>query len=50
MEVVNTITAAITIKSHPTDDDKIILVVSGTEYTLDGDKVLRAVNNSMYNN
>lgn len=50
MQVVNTITAAITIKSHPTDNDKVILVVSGTEYTLDGDEVLRAVNNSMYNN
>ena len=50
MEVVNTINANITIKSHATDDTKVILVVSGTEYTLDGDDVLRAVNNSMYNN
>ena len=50
MQVVNTISTAITIKSHPTENNKVILVVSGTEYTLDGDDVLRAVNNSMYNN
>ena len=50
MQVVNTITADIAIKSHATDNNKVILVVSGTEYTLEGDDVLRAVNNSMYNN
>ena len=50
MQVVNTLTAAISIKSHSTDNTKIVLVVSGTEYTLEGDEVLRAVNNSMYNN
>ena len=50
MQVVNTITADITIKSHATDNDKIVLVVSGTEYTLKGDAVLKAVNNSMFNN
>lgn len=50
MQVVNTLTAAISIKSHPTENTEIILVVSGTEYTLDGDEVLKAVNNSMFNN
>lgn len=50
MQVVNTVSADVTIKSHATDDTKIVLVVSGTEYTLEGDEVLRAVNNSMYNN
>lgn len=47
MEVVNILTAAITIKSHPTDNTKIVLDVSGTEYTLEGLQVLQAVHNSM---
>lgn len=47
MEVVNTLTAAISIKSHATDSTKIVLVVSGTEYTLSGAEVLQATHNSM---
>lgn len=47
MEVINNLTAAITIKSHPTDSTKIVLDVSGTEYTLTGIEVLQAVHNSM---
>jgi len=47
MEVINIITAAITIKSHPTDNTMIVLDVSGTEYTLEGLQVLQAVHNSM---
>ena len=47
MEVINTLTATITIKSHPTDSTKIVLDVSGTEYELRGLEVLQAVHNSM---
>lgn len=47
LEVINNITAVITIKSHPTDNTKIVLDVSGTEYTLEGLEVLQAVHNSM---
>lgn len=46
MEVINILTAAITIKSHPTDNSKVVLDVSGTEYTLDAVQVLMAVHNS----
>lgn len=46
MEVINNLTAAITIKSHPTDNAKVVLDVSGTEYELEAVQVLMAVNNS----
>lgn len=49
MTVVNTLTAAVSIKSHATDSSKVILVINGTEYTLDGSDVLQAVHNSMNN-
>lgn len=46
-QVINVLTANVTIKSHPTDNAKIILDVNGTEYPLDGNDVLIATNNSM---
>lgn len=46
MEVINNLTAAITIKSHPTDNAKVVLDVSGIEYELEAVQVLMAVNNS----
>ena len=44
-EVVCTLTAAIKIKSHPTDNTKVVLNVSGTDYNLDATDVLQAVHN-----
>lgn len=47
MHVFNILTASVVIKSHPTDNTKIVLDVSGTEYELVGIQVLQAVHNSM---
>ena len=47
MDVLNILTVNVIIKSHPTDNTKIMLDVSGTEYELKGIEVLQAVHNSM---
>ena len=47
MDVLNILTVNVMIKSHPTDNTKIVLDVNGTEYELVGVQVLQAVHNSM---
>lgn len=49
MEVINVLSANVTIKSHPTDSGKVILTVSGTDYIVDANEVLQAVHNSLNN-
>lgn len=49
MDISCVITANITIKSHPTDNSKVIIRVNGTDYTVDGKDVIVASTACMNN-
>lgn len=44
MEIICIINTDVTIKTHPTDNSKIIIAVNGIEYVANGNDVITAVN------
>lgn len=46
-QVVCTVTAQVTIKSHATDKTKVVITVGGTDYNVDATDVLQAVHNCL---
>lgn len=47
MDIICILDVNVTIKSHPTDNSKVILTVAGTDYVVDGGNVIAAVNAAM---
>lgn len=44
MEVICILSTDITIKTHPTDNSKIIITANGTDYVVNGNDVITAAN------
>ena len=45
--IVFTVTSAVSVKNHPTDNTKVIVTVGGTDYTVDGHDLIIAANGCM---
>ena len=47
MDIICILDVNLTIKSHPTDNSKVIITVSGTDYVANGSDVIAAANAAM---
>lgn len=47
MDIICILDVNVTIKSHPTDNTKVILTVAGTDYVVNGSDVITATNVAM---
>lgn len=45
--IVFTVTADVTVKNHPTDHEKVVIEIGGTEYAVDGHDLIIASNGCM---
>lgn len=45
--IVFTVTADVAVKNHPTDREKVVIVIGGTEYAVDGHDLIIASNGCM---
>lgn len=45
--IVFTVTADVTVKNHPTDHEKVVIVIGGNEYAVDGHDLIIASNGCM---
>ena len=41
------VSSAVTVKSHPTDNTKVIITIAGTDYTVDGHDIIVAASGCM---